>query len=306
MDTAELYTVAMRSIGSLMIRLQTAAEAQPYEMDQLSHMLDSLYILALSKSRRAVGMVDAILRVFHLEHLSQEVDATPNVEKCGTSTDQQGLATIEEGGTSTKPSAEGSSEGTSLEVSAPPALAEATSTAKMETMERPTSPSEFLLHVDNSKGRPNSARGTPAAYVKSFNNSAATHGVAPTGDVRTPQETDRPRGSLNYQPPAHTPNELTKNWDNRPCHLAIQCPDFMVTLNNTERSQVMNDEARCRVCWKAYGKQGSHPNPCPEPSYCQKCQQHGHHELLCTDVFITKPRYKNPRGGRPSQRRSRF
>ena len=135
MDTAELYTVAMRSIGSLMIRLQTAAEAQHYEMDQLSHMLDSLYILAPSKSRRAVGMGDAILRVLQLEHLSQEVDATPdNVEKCGTSTDQQGLATIEEGGTSTKPSAEGSSEGTSLEVSAPPALAEATSTAKMETI----------------------------------------------------------------------------------------------------------------------------------------------------------------------------
>ena len=134
------------------------------------------------------------------------MDATPeNVEKCGTSTDQQGLATIEEGGTSTKPSAEGSSEGTSLQVSAPPALAEATSTAKMETMERPTSPSDFLLHVDNSKGRPNSARGSPAAHVKSFNNSAAHHGVTPTGDVRTPQETDHPRGSLNYQPPAHTP-----------------------------------------------------------------------------------------------------
>jgi hypothetical protein len=289
MNTAKLFTVAMRSIGSLMIGLQTTAEAQPHDMDQLSHMLDSLYTMALSKSRRTVGMGDAILRALHHKHLSQEVDATPeNVEECGTST---------------KPAAEASSEGTSLKVSAPLAVGEATTTATTETMERPTSPSEFLLHVENC-----SARGAPEEFVKSFNKSAVHHGVAPTGDVRTPQETDHPRGTLMYQPPAHTPliECLLNHWDNRPRHLAVECPDFMVTLNNTERSQVMNDEARCRVCWKGYGKQGSHPNPCPEPSYCQKCQQRGHHELLCTDVFITKPRFKNPRGGRPFQRSGRF
>jgi hypothetical protein len=304
MDTAELFTAAMRSIGSLMIGLQTTGEAQPIEIDQLSHFLDSLYIMALSKSRRTVGMGDALLRAIHHEHLLQEVERTPeNVNECGTSTDHQGLATIEEGGTPTKPAVETSSEGTSLKVSAPPAVAEATTTAKTETLERPTSPSEFLLHGENC-----SAPGAPADFVKSFNKSAVHHGVAPTGNVRTLQETGHPRGTLMYKPPAHTPliECLLNHWDNRPRHLAVECPDFMVTLNNTERSQVMNDEARCRVCWKLYGKQGSHPNPCPEPSYCQKCQQHGHHELLCTDVFITKPRFQNPRGGRPFQRRGRF
>jgi hypothetical protein len=244
----EHYTTAMKSIGAIIVKWHTGGqEEQSQELYQMSQMLDSLYALAPPRSRTAVGPSLDQLRTLHLGHLNREVD--------------------EEDASIAQPTAETSSEGTCLSVSALPVVGEATSE-----------------EVPIISGR-------PAVHSKPVINPACYHDAVQAGDVPMLQETEYPRGTLVYQPAADAPQIecFLTHPDNRPCHLAIECPDFMVTLNNSGRSQVMDHAARCHVCWRNHGKQGAHPNPCQETSYCSNCCDQGHHDLLCTSV--KKPKY---------------
>ena len=248
----ELYTAALRSVGSIVMKLHNGKnEEQSQEFYQMSQMLDSLHALAPIKSREALGVSLDQLRTLHHGHLDREGDVNNTVDEDGASTAQ--------------PAAETSSEGLCLSVSALPVAVEAT-------------PEE--AHIIS---------GRPAVHVKPFINPERHHGVTQEGDVRLLQEIERPRGRLVYHHHAPRVECFLNHLDGRPRHLASECPEFMVTLNNAERSHVMDDKGRCHVCWESYGLQDTHPKPCLESSYCRTCHKYGHHDLLCPGVM--EPEY---------------
>ena len=146
----------------------------------------------------------------------------------------------EDGASTAQPAAETSSEGLCLSVSALPVAVEATS--------------EEASIIS----------GRPAVHVKPFINPERHHGSTLEGNAHLLQEMEHPRGRLAYHHHDLRVECFLNHLDGRPRHLASKCPEFLVTLNNAERSQVMDDEGRCHVCRKSSGMQDTHQKPCLE------------------------------------------
>jgi hypothetical protein len=265
----------MRSVAGLITCLYDCeVEETPQEVYQLSKMLDQLISLAPSQARKAVGGNVTILRTLHRGHLADSRNGATCIETHEAAHSQAaGVA---------------NAEGTSVNEEASLPKAE---TAADHSPERSLSPSTYFRYEGYWESNVTVQRGEIGKCPH-----AAGQPVHP--EPAQAEKVHQPR-TFTYEIPQHTPNVicLMNHLDERRSHLAVECPEFMIDINSTERSQLMNDDSRCRVCWQGLGKHGAHPSPCPHPSYCQKCRKKGHHELLCTDFFVTKPKYLRPRGG---------